>query len=76
MLLDKKHQVTVISNVGSFHFVPSNPWVVVGWRTRKDISCELGPVLAKNDIEFVHVNGGSDRAGTEPSRHGEGGSAV
>ena len=32
-LLAKKHKVTVISNVESFHFVPSNPWVAVGWRT-------------------------------------------
>ena len=27
--LSKKHKVTVISNVESFHFVPSNPWVAV-----------------------------------------------
>ena len=54
-LLDKKHRVTVISNVGSFHFVPSNPWVAVGWRTRKDISFDLGPVLVKKGIEFVHA---------------------
>ena len=29
-LLDKKHKVTVISNVDFFHFVPSNPWVAMG----------------------------------------------
>lgn len=46
-LLDKKHTVTVISNVDSFHFVPSNPWVAVGWRKRKDISFALGQVLQK-----------------------------
>ena len=27
------HTVTVISNTETFHFVPSNPWVAVGWRT-------------------------------------------
>ena len=54
-LLDKKHTVTVISNVESFHFVPSNPWVAVGWRKRKDISFALGPVLEKKGIEFVHA---------------------
>ena len=65
-LLDKKHTVTVISNVGSFHFVPSNPWVAVGWRTRKDISFELGPVLAKKGIEFVHAM--ADRIEPEQNR--------
>ena len=54
-LLDKKHKVTVISNVDSFHFVPSNPWVAVGWRKRKDISFALRPVLEKRGIEFVHA---------------------
>ena len=54
-LLDKKHKVTVISNVDFFHFVPSNPWVAVGWRTRKDISFALGPVLEKKGIEFVNA---------------------
>ena len=54
-LLDKKHKVTVISNVESFHFVPSNPWVAVGWRTRKDISFNLRPVLEKKGIELVHA---------------------
>ncbi len=46
-LLAKKHKVTVISNVESFHFVPSNPWVAVGWRTRKDISFQLGACFGK-----------------------------
>ena len=54
-MLDKKHNVTVLSNVESFHFVPSNPWVAVGWRTRKDISFNLRPVLEKKGIEFVHA---------------------
>ena len=54
-LLDKKHKVTVISNVDSFHFVPSNPWVAVGWRKRKDISFRLRRVLEKRGIEFVHA---------------------
>ncbi|MDC8450150.1 MAG: FAD-dependent oxidoreductase [Nitrospira sp.] len=53
-LLDKKHTVTVISNVDYFHFVPSNPWVAVGWRKRKDISFAVGPVLEKKGIEFVY----------------------
>ena len=54
-VLDKKHDVTVVSNVDFFHFVPSNPWVAVGWRTRKEISFPLAPVLKKRGIGFVHA---------------------
>jgi sulfide:quinone oxidoreductase len=54
-VLGKAHRVTVVSNVDFFHFVPSNPWVAVGWRTRKDISFPLAPVLKKKGIEFIHA---------------------
>lgn len=47
------HDVTVISETNTFHFVPSNPWVAVGWRTRKDISFPLGPCLEKKGIRLV-----------------------
>ncbi len=47
------HDVTVISETNTFHFVPSNPWVAVGWRTRKDISFPLRPCLEKKGIRFV-----------------------
>jgi sulfide:quinone oxidoreductase len=48
-------KVTVISNNPKFHFVPSNPWVAVDWRTRDDIEVELAPVLAKKKIDFIGV---------------------
>lgn len=51
--LGASHQVTVISNTGDFHFIPSNPWVAVGWRTRKDISFPLRPYLEKKGISFI-----------------------
>ncbi len=54
-VLGKAHAVTVVSNVDFFHFVPSNPWVAVGWRSRKDISFPLAPVLAKKGVEFIHA---------------------
>jgi len=53
--LGKDHQVTVISNTDTFHFVPSNPWVAVGWRSRKDTTFPLAPYLKKKDIEFIAV---------------------
>lgn len=51
--LGSAHEVTVVSNTETFHFVPSNPWVAVGWRTRKDISFPLRPHLEKKGIRFV-----------------------
>ena len=54
-LLGKKHQITVISNTDTFQFVPSNPWVAVGWRTREDTTFKLAPYLKKKDINFIPV---------------------
>jgi len=48
-------KVIVVSNVDYFHFVPSNPWVAVNWRTRDDIQFPLGPYLEKKGIEFIPV---------------------
>ena len=48
-------QVTVISNTAKFHFVPSNPWVAVNWRTRNDIELDIGPALARKKIDFIPV---------------------
>lgn len=47
------HDITVISNTETFHCVPSNPWVAVGWRSRKDVSFPLRPPLEKKGIRFV-----------------------
>jgi sulfide:quinone oxidoreductase len=44
--------VTVIGNGPNFHFVPSNPWVAVSWRTRKDIEFPAATYLAKKGIAF------------------------
>jgi len=51
--LGKEHDVTVVSNTPVFHFVPSNPWVAVGWRQRKDTSFEIEPYLRKKGIAFT-----------------------
>jgi sulfide:quinone oxidoreductase len=47
------HKVTVVSANPDFHFVPSNPWVAVGWRTREDISFALAEPLKKKGIDFI-----------------------
>ena len=54
-LLGKHHQITLISNTSLFQFVPSNPWVAIGWRTRRDTTFELAPYLAKKHIRFIPV---------------------
>ena len=48
-------RITVISNVPNFHFVPSNPWVAVNWRTRGDIELPIDPILRKKNIDFIPV---------------------
>ncbi|MBK6789712.1 MAG: NAD(P)/FAD-dependent oxidoreductase [Betaproteobacteria bacterium] len=51
--LAKEHQVTVVSAVDYFQFVPSNPWVAVGWRKREEVILKVGPLLARKGIGFV-----------------------
>ncbi len=51
----KDHRITVISNNSRFHFTPSNPWVAVNWRKRDDIELEIGPLLAKKNVDFIPV---------------------
>ena len=50
----KKHEVTVINEKKDFQFVPSNPWVAVGWRERKDISIPIDKYLKKKNINFIN----------------------
>ena len=45
-------RVTVVGNGPNFHFVPSNPWVAVDWRKRKDIEFAAAPFLEKKGIAF------------------------
>ena len=52
-LLGKEHQVTVINDKEDFQFVPSNPWIAVGWRKRPEVSFPIRPYLEKKKIEFI-----------------------
>jgi sulfide:quinone oxidoreductase len=51
--LGKNHEVTVISNNPNFNFIPSNPWLAVGWRSADDISFELAPRLKRKNINLI-----------------------
>ncbi len=52
-LLGNDHEVTVVNERDYFQFVPSNPWVAVGWRNRSDITFPIAPYLEKKNIKFI-----------------------
>jgi sulfide:quinone oxidoreductase len=51
--LAREHRITVVSALDYFQFVPSNPWLAVGWRERDSITIPIRPCLEKKGIEFV-----------------------
>jgi sulfide:quinone oxidoreductase len=51
--LDSKHQITMITENETFDFTPSNPWLAVGWRKKKDISFKIRSYLEKRKINFI-----------------------
>ncbi|MBC2834814.1 NAD(P)/FAD-dependent oxidoreductase [Paragemmobacter straminiformis] len=53
--LRKEDRVTVVTKDAKYHFVPSNPWIAVGWRQRGEITVDLAPVMEKKGIGFVPV---------------------
>ncbi len=51
--LRKEDEITVISKGSTYQFVPSNPWVAVSWRKRKDVEIDLTSVMKRKGINFV-----------------------
>ncbi len=49
----KGDRVTLIGQEKTYHFVPSNPWVAVGWRERKDIEADLSGVMARRGVRYL-----------------------
>lgn len=47
------HVVTVVGEGPQFSFTPSNPWVGVGWRERRNVVLDVEPHLARKRIDFV-----------------------
>jgi len=45
-------KLTVVTKDPLYHFVPSNPWVPVGWRTRENVEVDLAPTFARKGIAF------------------------
>ena len=50
--LRPEDKLTVINKGSTYSFVPSNPWVAVGWREREEIEVDLEPVFKKRGIAF------------------------
>ena len=53
--LRKEDTVTVVTKDPTYHFVPSNPWIAVGWRKRDEMTVDLAPTMAKRKINFIPV---------------------
>ena len=52
-VLEAEHEITVVNANDYFQFVPSNPWVAVGWRDRASITFDIAPHLERKGINFV-----------------------
>ena len=46
-------RVTLIGEEKTYHFVPSNPWVAVGWRKRDDIEADLAGVMRRKGVRYL-----------------------
>ncbi|RJQ20548.1 MAG: NAD(P)/FAD-dependent oxidoreductase [Nitrospiraceae bacterium] len=51
-LLGNKAEVTLLCDTDKFVFVPSLPWVSMGWRRPEDITIGLEKILAAGGIRF------------------------
>ena len=51
-VLSKQHSVMVIGEGEEFNFVPSNPWVALGSRTREQVVMPIASIFSKHDIAF------------------------
>jgi sulfide:quinone oxidoreductase len=51
--LGKEHEVTVVNQYDYFQFVPSNPWVAVGWRDRAGVTFDIRPHVERKGINFI-----------------------
>ncbi len=51
--LRAEDRITVIGQGERYHFVPSNPWVAIGWREREAIEVDLADVMRRRGIRFM-----------------------
>ena len=55
-VLGPDHEVAVVNKGTRYSFVPSNPWVAVGWRERAEVEADLEPAFKKRNIT-LHPEG-------------------
>ena len=48
-------EITLISRERDFTFMPSLPWVILGWRQPAALGIPLEQPLQRRDIRFVHA---------------------
>lgn len=53
-LLGSQAEVTVISEDNRFVFMPSLPWLIMGWRRPEDITLNVSDILKSKGIQFIH----------------------
>ncbi len=53
-LLGKKAGITLLCDMDKFVFIPSLPWISMGWRRPGDITLQLSKILAPKGIKFIH----------------------
>jgi sulfide:quinone oxidoreductase len=46
-------RLTVVGQGSRYHFVPSNPWVAIGWRERHDIEVDIEEVMRRKGIGYL-----------------------
>lgn len=54
-LLGKKAEVVLVSPEDRFVFMPSLPWLIMGWRKPADITLKVAEILEPRGIKFVHA---------------------
>lgn len=54
-LLGRKAEVTVVSEENRFVFLPSLPWLIMGWRKPADITLKVAEILEPRGIRFIHA---------------------
>jgi sulfide:quinone oxidoreductase len=56
--LQHDDRLTVISQGPTYHFVPSNPWVAIGWRKRSEIEIDLVEIMKRKNIRLLMQGAG------------------
>lgn len=51
--LRAEDRLTLIAEGSTYHFVPSNPWVAIGWRERSAIEVDLTDIMRRKNIRLL-----------------------